>query len=84
MESRVSLAATLTYLSLRCIYTAYMKVLLTDGSGLTSRQVATQLSAAGHVVEVVSPTRFGLCGFTRHVRRVHRVPAFGRDPEGLA
>ena len=34
-----------------------MKVLLTDGSGLTSRQVATQLSAAGHVVEVVSPTR---------------------------
>ena len=59
-----------------------MKVLLTDGSGLTSRQVATRLSAAGHVVEAVSPTRVGLCGFTRHVRRVHRVPAFGRDPEG--
>ena len=59
-----------------------MKVLLTDGSGLTSRQVATQLSTAGHVVEVVSPTRLGLCGFTRHVGRVHRVPAFGRDPEG--
>ncbi len=59
-----------------------MSVLLTDGSGLTSRQVATRLSRGGHVVEVVSPTRLGLCGFTRHVRRVHRVPAFGRDPEG--
>ncbi len=59
-----------------------MKALLTDGSGLTSRQVATQLAAAGHVVEVVSPTRVGLCGFTRHVRRVHPVPAFGRDPFG--
>ena len=30
----------------------------------------------------MSPSRLGLCGFTRHVRRVHRVPAFGRDPEG--
>src|SRR6187551_1474794 len=68
--------------TIRCIYTVYMKVLLTDGSGLTSRQVATQLSSAGHVVEVVSPTRLGLCGFTRHVRRVHPVPAFGRDPSG--
>ena len=32
----------------------------------------------------MSPTRIGLCGFTRHVRRVHRVPAFGRDPGGVA
>jgi hypothetical protein len=33
-------------------------------------------------VEVVAPTRIGLAGFTRHVRRVHMVPAFGLDPEG--
>ena len=59
-----------------------MKVLLTDGSGLTSRQAATQLAASGHVVEAVAPTRLGLVSFTRHVRRVHRVPAFGRDPLG--
>jgi hypothetical protein len=59
-----------------------MLILLTDGSGLTSRQVATQAAAAGHAVEVVSPTRLGLAAFTRHVRRVHRVPAFGADPEG--
>ena len=59
-----------------------MLILLTDGSGLTSRQVATQAAAAGHQVEVVSPTRIGLATFTRHVRRVHRVPALGRDPDG--
>jgi hypothetical protein len=58
-----------------------MKVLLSDGSGLTSRQVATQASAAGHAVDVVAPTRLGLCAFTRHVRRVYHVPAYGRDPQ---
>ncbi len=59
-----------------------MLLLLTDGSGLTSRQVATQASAAGHRVEVVTPGRVGLARFTRHVRRVHHVPAYGRDPYG--
>jgi hypothetical protein len=59
-----------------------MRVLLSDGSGLTSRQVATQAAMAGHVVEAVAPTWLGPASLTRHVRRVHRVPAFGRDPEG--
>ncbi|MCW2966617.1 MAG: hypothetical protein JWM71_389, partial [Solirubrobacteraceae bacterium] len=59
-----------------------MRILLSDGSGLTARQTATQAAAAGHHVEVVSPTRLGAAAFTRHVRRVHRVPAFGRDPFG--
>ena len=58
-----------------------LSLLLTDGTGLTSRQVATQAAAAGHVVDVLAPTRLGPASFTRHVRRVHRVPAFGRDPE---
>jgi predicted ATP-grasp superfamily ATP-dependent carboligase len=58
-----------------------MRILLSDGSGLTSRQVATQAAAAGHVVEAVAPTWLGPASFTRHVRRVHRVPAFGRNPE---
>src|SRR3954463_11671031 len=57
-------------------------ILLTDGSGLTSRQVATQAAALGHRVEVVAPTRLGLAGFTKHVVRIHHVPAFGKDPEG--
>lgn len=59
-----------------------MRVLLTEGSGLTSRQCATVLSAAGHQVEVLSSDPLCLCRWTRHVRRVHRVPAFGTDPHG--
>lgn len=57
-----------------------MRVLLSDGSGITARQVATQLSASGHVVEVLTPDPLALTRFTRHVRRVHRVPPFGREP----
>jgi hypothetical protein len=59
-----------------------MKVLLSDGSGLTARQVAGRLSASGHHVEVLSPDRLCLCRFTRHVRRVHVVPSYGADPLG--
>ena len=57
-----------------------MRVLLSDGSGLTSRQVATQLHAAGHVVDVLVPGGLPITRFTRHVRRVHRVPRYGHDP----
>ncbi|MEV5556975.1 hypothetical protein AB0L44_25230 [Nonomuraea wenchangensis] len=57
-----------------------MRILLSDGSGLTSRQCATVLSRAGHQVEALSPDPWCVCAFTRHVRRVHRVPAFGDDP----
>ena len=37
-----------------------IRVLLTDGSGLTARQVATQLSTNGHLVEVLSPDPLAL------------------------
>jgi biotin carboxylase len=57
-----------------------VRVLLTDGSGLTSRQVATHLSVIGHEVEALSPDRLALTRFTRHVRRVHAVPPYGIDP----
>ncbi|MGO9506891.1 MAG: hypothetical protein ACLPXZ_05935 [Mycobacterium sp.] len=57
-----------------------MRVLLSDGSGLTARQVATQLSIAGHGVEVLTPDPLALTRFTSHVRRVHRVPPFGIAP----
>jgi len=59
-----------------------MRVLLSDGSGLTARQVATQLADGGHLVEVLSPDPFCLARFTRRVRRVHRVPSLGEDPLG--
>jgi hypothetical protein len=64
------------------LYTNDMKILLSDGSGLTARQVAGRLSESGHVVEVLSPDKMCLCRLTRHVRRVHRVPGYGADPLG--
>ncbi len=64
------------------LYTNDMKILLSDGSGLTARQVAPRLSESGHDVEVLSPDRMCLCRFTRHVRRVHLVPSYGADPLG--
>jgi hypothetical protein len=57
-----------------------MRVLLSDGSGLTARQVASELAAAGHQVGVLSPSRFVLTRFTRTVEAVHHVPPYGEDP----
>jgi glutathione synthase/RimK-type ligase-like ATP-grasp enzyme len=57
-----------------------MRVLLSEGSGLTSRQVATRLGQLGHHVEILSSTPICLTRFTRHVRKVHRVPAFASQP----
>lgn len=59
-----------------------MLILLSDGAGLTARQCATVLARAGHQVEALSPGGLCLARMTRHVRRVHRVPALGRDPFG--
>ena len=59
-----------------------MLILLSDGAGLTARQTATVLARAGHRVEALSPAGLCLCRMTRHVRRVHDVPALGRDPFG--
>ena len=57
-----------------------MRVLLSDGSGLTARQTAGLLADAGHTVEVLSPDPVCLARFTRRVRRVWRVPPYGADP----
>lgn len=59
-----------------------MRILLSDGAGLTARQCATVLDRAGHQVEALSAAGLCLCRLTRHVRRVHRVPAIGADPFG--
>ena len=57
-----------------------MRVLLSDGSGLTARQAATQLGSCGHAVHVLSPDPICLARWTRRVRRVHRVPAYSAGP----
>jgi hypothetical protein len=59
-----------------------MRILLSEGSGLTSRQVAGQLGCLGHEVEILSSSKVCLTRFTRHVRAVHDVPRFGLDPFG--
>jgi predicted ATP-grasp superfamily ATP-dependent carboligase len=59
-----------------------MRILLSEGSGLTSRQVAGQLGSLGHAVEILSSSKFCLTRFTRHVSAVHDVPRFGLDPFG--
>ncbi len=57
-----------------------MHVLMTDGSGLTARQTANRLSAAGHVVDALAPDPLCLCRFTRNVHRIRRVPPYGPRP----
>jgi hypothetical protein len=57
-----------------------MRILMTDGSGLTARQTANRLWSAGHFVEALAPDPLCLCRFTRHVHRIRRVPAYGPDP----
>jgi len=57
-----------------------MRVLLSDGSGLTARQCAGLLSRAGHRVDVLASGDLPLAAFTRYVHRVHRLPAYGPDP----
>ena len=57
-----------------------MRILLTEGAGLTSRQVATRLDQLGHDVSAAVSDPLCLARFTRHVRTLHRVPDFGQAP----
>ncbi len=57
-----------------------MRILLTEGAGLTSRQVSTQLDGLGHHVVVAVSDPLCLARFTRHVRALSPVPEFGRRP----
>lgn len=58
-----------------------MRILLTEGSGLTSRQVATRLGELGHDVGILTSDPVCLVRFSRSVRRRHPVPPFGEDPQ---
>ncbi|KIW29762.1 uncharacterized protein PV07_05551 [Cladophialophora immunda] len=57
-----------------------MKVLLSDGSGLTSRQVATILGRKGDEVHVLCAPGLSLTKVTGWVKKTHLVPQFGPDP----
>jgi hypothetical protein len=58
-----------------------MKILLTDASGLTSRQVSTILSQKHHQVHVLSPPSLLLLAtLTSHTTKSHPVPTFSASP----
>ena len=59
-----------------------MRVLLSEGSSLTSREVITCLGPLGYRLEVVDPDPFCLARFSRWVRAVHRCPRPRLDPRG--
>jgi predicted ATP-grasp superfamily ATP-dependent carboligase len=58
------------------------RILLSEGSSLSSREAITALGLAGHRVELVSSDPMCLGRFSRFVTRVHRAPASGADPDG--
>jgi predicted ATP-grasp superfamily ATP-dependent carboligase len=58
------------------------KILLSEGSSLSSREAITALGLAGHRVELLSSDPLCLGRFSRFVSRVHRTPASGADPDG--
>jgi predicted ATP-grasp superfamily ATP-dependent carboligase len=62
--------------------TAKPKILLSEGSSLSSREAITALGLAGHRVELVSSDPMCLGRFSRFVSRLHRAPASGLDPDG--
>lgn len=59
-----------------------LSVLLSEGASTSAREAVTALGLRGHHVEVVDPQPFCLARFSRFVRRVHRCPPLGSDPEG--
>jgi predicted ATP-grasp superfamily ATP-dependent carboligase len=58
------------------------KILLSEGSSLSSREAITALGLGGHRVELVSSNPICLGRFSRFVTRVHQAPASGADPDG--
>ena len=61
---------------------APMRILVSEGSSLTSRETITALGPAGHTIDVMDPDPLCLSRFSRWVRRVIRCPPIGKDPIG--
>lgn len=59
-----------------------IRVLLSEGASTSAREAVTALGLAGYEVEVCDPDPHCLSRFSRFVRRFHRCPGLGADPEG--
>jgi glutathione synthase/RimK-type ligase-like ATP-grasp enzyme len=57
-----------------------MRVLITEGSSLSARQIVAALGARGCEVHLLDAGRTPLARFSRFVRGVHRVAPVGEDP----
>ena len=61
---------------------ARVRVLLSEGSSLTAREVLTCLGAVGYHLEALDPDRLCIARFSRWMRKVHPCPRPGADPVG--
>jgi predicted ATP-grasp superfamily ATP-dependent carboligase len=59
-----------------------MRILLSEGASTSAREAITALGLAGHHVEVCDPDPHCLARFSRFVRKLHRCPPLGTDPQG--
>jgi hypothetical protein len=61
---------------------APLRILLSEGASTSAREAITALGLEGHHIEIADPSRHCLGRFSRFVRRFHRCPPLGSDPEG--
>ena len=59
-----------------------MRILLSEGASTSAREAITALGLRGHHVEVCDPDPHCLARFSRFVRKLHRCPPLGSDPQG--
>jgi predicted ATP-grasp superfamily ATP-dependent carboligase len=59
-----------------------LRVLLSEGSSTSAREVITALGLAGHIVEVCDPSPVCLGRFSRFISKFHRCPGLRDDPAG--
>ena len=58
-----------------------LRVLLSEGSSTSAREVITVLGLSGHHVEVCDPSSWALARFSRFVKKLHRCPPLRDDPD---
>lgn len=59
-----------------------LRILLSEGASTSAREAITALGIQGHEIEIADPSPHCLGRFSRFVRRYHRCPPMGADPEG--
>lgn len=58
-----------------------IKILLPEGSSLSAREAVAALGPRGYVIDVCDPDPLCVARLSRYVRRFHRCPPLGRDPD---